>query len=217
MTEEHQEEQQENEEEPGKTEKTGLWRRPATKWLLGIPLGGFLAFGLGMIALGSMNYVIHETSSTGFCYGCHSHEAFIKPEYEASSHFVNLSGVRAGCSDCHLPHDNWFELTWTKAVVSLDIFPEMMGKLSTAEKYEAHRAEMAESVWRQFKNNDSKFCKSCHSVSAMDLEAQGRMPSRRHAGAEERGQTCVQCHYGIVHTLPENHEAILDEVFAEDE
>ncbi len=210
MTEEHEEKQDE-------TKKTGLWQQPKTKWSLGIPLGGFAAFGLGMIALGTMNYVIHETSSTEFCYSCHSHEAFIKPEYEASSHFVNTSGVRASCSDCHLPHDNWFELTWTKAVVSLDIIPELMGKISTAEKYEAHRAEMAESVWREFKGNDSKYCRSCHSFSAMDMESQERRTARRHSRADENGQTCVQCHYGIVHALPENAEAILDEVFAEAE
>ncbi len=210
MTEEHEEQST-----PGFWSR--LWSKPNSKWLLGIPVGGFLAFGVGMIALGSMNYVIHETSSTEFCYGCHSHEAFIKPEYESSSHFVNTSGVRASCSDCHLPHDNWFELTWTKAVVSLDIIPEMMGKISTAEKYEAHRAEMAESVWRQFKNNDSKFCRHCHSFSAMDLEAQERRTARRHSQAEEKGQTCVQCHWGLVHKEPENAEAILDEIFAEAE
>jgi trimethylamine-N-oxide reductase (cytochrome c) cytochrome c-type subunit TorY len=193
--------------------KAGLWRRPSAKWLLGIPLGGFLAFGLGMLALGGTNYALHATSSTEFCFSCHSHEVNIRPEYEASSHFSNVSGVRAGCSDCHLPHDNWFELVWTKAVVSLDIIPEMMGKLDTPEKYEAHRAEMAESVWREFKDNDSKFCKSCHSLTAMNLEAQERRTARRHAQVEEKGQTCVQCHYGIVHKLPENSEAILAEIF----
>jgi nitrate/TMAO reductase-like tetraheme cytochrome c subunit len=128
-----------------------LWRRPTRKWLLGIPLGAVLAFGLGAIALGTTNYTLHATSSTEFCYSCHSHENFIKPEYEASSHFVNQAGVRAGCADCHLPHDSWFELVWTKAVVSLDIIPELMGKIDTADKYEQHRAELAEWVWRNFK------------------------------------------------------------------
>lgn len=192
-----------------------LWRKSSKKWLLGIPLGGFLAFVLGAIALGTTNYVLHETSSTDFCYTCHSHESFIRPEYEASSHFQNTAGVRAGCSDCHLPHDNWFEFVWTKAVVSLDIIPELMGKLDTAEKYEAHRAEMAESVWRQFKDNDSKFCRGCHSIEAMDLEAQGRATARRHEKAEERGQTCIDCHYGIVHEEPENAADIMDAIEAD--
>ena len=196
--------------DPIDEQQKSVWDRPARKWLLGIPLGGFIAFALGAVALGSTNYILHETSSTEFCYACHSHEAFIKPEYESSSHFSNLSGVRAECADCHLPHDNWFELVWTKAVVSLDIIPEMMGKLDTQEKYDEHRAEMAASVWKQFRGNDSKFCRSCHSLDAMDLETQERRKARRHSQAAENGDTCIDCHWGIVHTPPENAEEILD-------
>lgn len=197
---------------PEQEKKSGIWARPRSKWLLGIPLGAVIAFGLGAIALGTTNYVLHATSSTDFCYTCHSHEQFIKPEYEASSHFSNLSGVRAGCSDCHLPHDNWFELVWTKMVVSLDIVPELAGKLDTAEKYEAHRAEMAESVWRQFKENDSKFCRSCHSIDAMDLDNQERRTARQHSGAAEDGETCIDCHYGIVHREPEGAADIIEKL-----
>lgn len=192
-----------------------LWARPQARWRLGIPIGALLAFGLGAIALGTTNYVLHETSTTEFCYACHSHESFIKPEYEASSHFMNAAGVRAECADCHLPHDNWFELVWTKAVVSLDIIPELAGKLDTAEKYEAHRAEMAEDVWRQFKANDSKFCRSCHSIDAMNLEEQDRQTARKHSRAESKGETCIDCHYGIVHVEPEGADDILDRIDAE--
>jgi nitrate/TMAO reductase-like tetraheme cytochrome c subunit len=196
--------------DPDDSKTSSLWARPRNKWLLGIPLGALIAFGLGAIALGTTNYVLHETSTTDFCYTCHSHENFIKPEYEASSHFSNLAGVRAGCSDCHLPHDNWFSLVWTKMVVSLDIVPELAGKLDTAEKYEAHRAEMAESVWRQFKENDSKFCRSCHSIDAMDLESQERRTARQHSRAAENGETCIDCHYGIVHQEPEGADEIIE-------
>lgn len=192
-----------------------FWRRPPTRWLLGVPLGAFIAFLLGAAALGSFNYVLHETGETEFCYACHSHESFIRPEYEASSHFSNASGVRAQCADCHLPHDSWFELVWTKAVVSLDIIPELQGKLATREKYEAHRAELATEVWRHYKSNDSKFCKSCHSFEAMDFEEQDRRVARRHSQAAERGETCIDCHYGIVHELPENAEEILERLTAE--
>lgn len=192
--------------------QSSIWKRPKSRWLLGIPIGAFIAFAAGAVALGSFNYVMHETSSTEFCYVCHSHDAFIRPEYEASSHFSNTSGVQAGCADCHLPHDNWFALTWTKAVVSFDIIPELMGKLDTAEKYEEHRAEMAESVWREFKDNDSAYCRHCHSVDAMDLENQDRRTARQHSRAAEKGETCIDCHYGIVHAAPENAEDILDRI-----
>lgn len=203
--------------ENGSQEKSRsvLWRRPPAKWLLGVPIGAFVAFFLGAAALGTFNYVLHETGENEFCYVCHSHESFIKPEYEASSHFSNAVGVRAQCADCHLPHDNWFELVWTKAVVSLDIIPELQGKLATREQYEERRTELATAVWRHFKTNDSKFCKSCHSFEAMDFEAQDRRVARRHSQAVERGETCIDCHYGIVHQLPENAEEILENITAE--
>ncbi|HEY6923965.1 MAG TPA: NapC/NirT family cytochrome c [Steroidobacteraceae bacterium] len=191
-----------------------LWTRPKSRWLLGIPLGGLLMLGVGAVALGSVNWVVHETSSTSFCFSCHSHQLFIRPEYEASSHFKNAVGVRAGCSDCHLPHDNWFELMYTKALVSTDVFRELAGNIGTREKYEARRGEMAQKVWRQLLANDSKFCRSCHSFDAMNLEAQGGMPARKHKAAMQSGKTCVECHRGIVHTLPQNADELWSEVQA---
>jgi nitrate/TMAO reductase-like tetraheme cytochrome c subunit len=49
----------------------------------------------------------------------------------------------------------------------------------------------------------------------MNAELQGRSVNRRHAMMEERGQTCIDCHAGIVHTLPDNHQEILDRISAE--
>ena len=198
----------------GQKDKGGFWRRPRSKWLLGIPLGGFVFFFAGMVALGTTNWIVHQTSADEFCNGCHSHEMFIQPEWEASSHFSNASGVRAGCADCHVPHP-WFEKMYLKITVSADIIPELMGKISTKEKYEAHRGEMAQAVWREFKHNDSQFCRHCHTFDAMELESQGRLARRRHERAPERGQTCIECHQGIVHALPENYDEVWAEVAEE--
>lgn len=194
-----------------------LWSRPNSKWLLGIPLGGFLALGLGAAGLGTMNYALHASSETEFCYACHSHEKFIKPEYEASSHFKNQAGVQAQCKDCHLPdmEKEWFAYVTKKIIVSKDIVPELMGKISTREKFEEFRPHGAEKVWRTMKANDSKYCRHCHNIDNMDLEAQDRFASRKHATAERRGQTCIDCHYGIVHKEPENAREILAEIDAE--
>lgn len=188
-----------------------LWQRPSKRWLLGIPLGGFLMIGVGAAGLGAVNYVVHKSSSNDFCLSCHSHEQFIKPEFEASSHFKNASGVRAGCADCHLPHHDWFEMMWKKAISIKDVFGEMSGMLSTAEKYEAHRGPMAVKVWEQFLSNDSKYCRNCHSFAAMDTEAQGKMPGRMHPAAMGEGQSCIECHRGIVHALPQDEEALWEQ------
>lgn len=200
----------------GGDERTGiwarLWRRPRSRWRLGIPAGGLLMLILGAMGLGSVNWVVHRTSDTAFCLSCHSHERFIKAEYEASGHFKNEVGVRAACADCHLPHDSWFELMFTKVLVSKDVIGELAGTISTREKYEARRGEMAQKVWGQMLANGSKFCRSCHSFQAMDLTAQGGAPARQHKKALQTGMSCVECHRGIVHKLPENADAIWEKI-----
>lgn len=187
--------------EPHGGSGTRLWSR--RRWLLGLPLGGVLMFVLGAVALGITNGALHATSTSEFCFGCHSHEVNIRPEWEASSHFSNASGVRAECADCHLPQDDWFDLVLTKIVVSADIVPELTGRLDTPEKYEAHRLEMAESVWAEYRENDSRYCRSCHAPEAMRTEAQSRMARTLHGRMAETGATCIDCHKGLVHALPE--------------
>lgn len=95
----------------------------------------------------------------------------------------------------------------TKIIVSADIIPELMGKLDTAEKYEAHRAEMAEAVWAEFRANDSQYCRSCHTPAAMDPEKQKPMIARIHAGLKPGGKNCIDCHRGLVHALPKQAAA----------
>ena len=78
-----------------------------------------------------------------------------------------------------------------------------MGKLSTREKYEAHREEMAEKVWAEYRANDSEYCRHCHTLEAMDLGAQGRMAGRLHQRlVDGSDKTCIDCHKGLVHLLP---------------
>ncbi|MEE4278128.1 MAG: NapC/NirT family cytochrome c [Halieaceae bacterium] len=183
---------------------------------LGLPitLGSVFAFLLGGLALGSGEALLHSANSNEFCYGCHSIEMNTRGEYEASSHFHNPSGVRASCADCHLPQDGALALAWAKAKAALDVIPEFTGKLSTPAKYEAHRGEMAQAVWEEMRDNDSAFCQSCHGFAAMNLAAQERRPARHHARARESGQTCIQCHYGLVHKLPENADEMVERIFA---
>ena len=184
--------------------------------MLGIPLGGFLFLFFGAIALGTTNWIVHKTSSTEFCLSCHSHEVNIRPEYEASSHFKNRTGVKVNCKSCHLPpEDQWFDTMTTKIVVSADVIPEVMGKIDTKEKYEAHRGHMASVVWKEMLENDSRFCRTCHSFNQMNTELQGKMAARMHPSAMESGKTCIECHRGIVHALPENADELWEQVRAQ--
>ena len=195
-------------------EKRGwFWKKPRSKWLLGIPIGGFVAFFVGALALGGFNTALHMSSETEFCFACHSHELNIRPEYEASNHAHNASGVRAECSDCHLP-EPWLDYVWTKMVVSLDIIPELQGVISTEEKYEARRGELKRKVWTEYLENGSEFCMHCHQWEQMAVESQSRMATRMHERAQERGQSCIYCHRGLAHDLRDSDKEIWQEVKA---
>ena len=82
-----------------------LWRKPRRRWLLGIPVGGFVLFGVGVLAWAGFNATLHYTNSLAFCTSCHEMSDNIVPEYVRSPHYKNAAGVRAICSDCHVPHD----------------------------------------------------------------------------------------------------------------
>jgi nitrate/TMAO reductase-like tetraheme cytochrome c subunit len=187
-----------------------LWQQPRHRWMLGVPVGGALMMMLGAAALGTVNFVVHKTSSTEFCFSCHSHEANIRTEYESSSHFSNANGTRVSCAACHLPEDDWFDLMTTKIVVSMDVIPELTGKVDTPEKWEAHRAAMAEKVWAEYRDNDSRYCRNCHDPAAMDLALQSSKAAKAHQISNANGKTCIDCHKGLAHKLPKAMKADIE-------
>jgi cytochrome c-type protein NapC len=93
-----------------------------------------------------------------------------------------------------------------KVMASRDLFHEILGTINTHEKYEAHRKEMAEEVWAKMKATDSRECKSCHSFQHMDFSEQDRFARKKHENAPDRGQTCIDCHKGIAHKMPQGIE-----------
>lgn len=195
-----------------------LWSTPRSRWLLGIPIGGFVMFVLGALALGGTNVILHETSSTEFCLSCHVHQVNTVAEYEASSHANNEYGIRAGCSDCHLPdmHASWFNYVWAKTKAgTVDVYKALTGVGNTPERYEADRAHMARSVWIEYRNNGSAYCLHCHNFDHMVLDDQERRARRKHQQAQEEGGSCIDCHQGLVHALPEDWSEIWKEVEAE--
>ncbi|MEZ9648525.1 NapC/NirT family cytochrome c [Vibrio sp. 10N.261.52.C2] len=167
-----------------------------------IALIAAVGIGIGWLTLGGTAAVMHYTSSTEFCVSCHTMEAPHK-EYQGSVHFSNAKGIRAECADCHIPTDP-IDYVITKVRASKDIYHEFIsGKIDTPEKYEAHREEMAETVWAQFRENDSATCRSCHEFDAMEEFEQSRDAEKMHAYGRENNQTCIDCHKGVAHFAPE--------------
>ncbi|TCP95360.1 trimethylamine-N-oxide reductase (cytochrome c) cytochrome c-type subunit TorY [Cricetibacter osteomyelitidis] len=162
---------------------------------------------LGLMAVGAsvlfgVQYTMKETSTTEFCVSCHS-MSHPQAEWEGSVHFSNRKGIRAECADCHIPHEG-IDYLKTKVIALKDIWHTFVtNKLPDQEAYETHRLEMAQQVWEDMKANDSATCKSCHSTEAMVLSEQSEAAQKMHTLAQETNQTCIDCHKGIVHFMPE--------------
>lgn len=145
---------------------------------------------------------LHKTSDTAFCLSCHS---MSKPfeEYQGTVHFSNQKGIRAECADCHIPKSG-MDYLFAKLKASKDIYHEFVsGKIDSDDKFEAHRQEMAETVWKELKASDSATCRSCHSFDAMDIASQSESAQKMHTKAQKDGETCIDCHKGIAHFPPE--------------
>jgi len=177
-------------------------RRPSAKWsLLTLLLVGF--FG-GIIFWGGFNTGMEATNTLGFCIGCHEMRDNVYPEYQKTIHYSNRTGVRAICSDCHVPH-NWTSKIMRKIQASKELWGKLTGYVDTREKFEAHRMELATHEWDRMKARNSQECRNCHSFDAMSNEKQKQSVYNKHMKAKADGQTCIDCHKGIAHHLPKEY------------
>jgi cytochrome c-type protein NapC len=163
-----------------------------------------IVFIAGIAFAGALNVGLHATNELEFCTSCHSMKVNLE-EYKKTVHYKNRSGVRATCSDCHVPKA-FIPKMIAKVMAQRDVFHEIMGTIDTKEKFEAHRWEMANRVWAKMEANNSQECRSCHDFSQMDLGLQGRSARKRHGRAEDEGKTCIDCHKGIAHAEPDEPE-----------
>jgi cytochrome c-type protein NapC len=179
-----------------------LWRRPRAWWLFGIPIGAFLAFVLGIIFWGGFNTAMELSNKEAFCISCHEMRDNVYQEYKTTIHYSNRTGVRAICSDCHVPKE-WIYKFIRKIKATNELFHHFAGTVSTREKFEAHRLKLAQNVWRTMKATNSRECRNCHAIKFMDLEKQSKSARKKHTlKREQEGETCIECHKGIAHHLP---------------
>jgi cytochrome c-type protein NapC len=172
--------------------------------VLGISLGVLSAMAVGALVLAGFNDVMALTNSERFCISCHEMNDTVYQEYRQSAHFKTQSGVGASCPDCHVPQAFWPKLV-RKVQASAEIYHKLVGTIDTPEKFEARRKLLAERVWQTMRETDSRECRSCHLHERMALELQDKRTRKKH-GAErmlKRGETCIDCHQGLVHELPE--------------
>lgn len=171
--------------------------------LAGFSLGALVsAFIVGILFWGSFNWGMEMTNKEEFCITCHEMRDNVYQEYIGSIHYSNRTGVRATCPDCHVPKE-WIHKIVRKIKASNELYHKALGSIDTAEKFEEKRLKLAGNVWRAMKKTDSRECRNCHDYESMDYVAQGRRGRAEHQAGFEAGKTCIDCHKGIAHELPD--------------
>jgi nitrate/TMAO reductase-like tetraheme cytochrome c subunit len=165
--------------------------------------GAILVVGFvgGIIFWGGFHTAMEATNTLEFCISCHEMRDTVYVEYKKTPHYKNASGVRAICSDCHVPHA-WGPKVIRKIQASGELWGAITGEIDTPEKFEEHRWEMANHVWKVMKETDSRECRNCHSYDAMDFEHQSQRAREKMQEASQKGDTCIDCHKGIAHKKP---------------
>lgn len=148
---------------------------------------------------------MEKANTEEFCISCHEMRNTVYQEYMDSVHYNNRSGVRATCPDCHVPHE-FVPKMIRKLKASKELYGKIFGVIDTPQKFEAHRLTMAQNEWRRMKDNNSQECRNCHNFEYMDTTAQKSVAAKMHDRAVKDGQTCIDCHKGIAHKLPDMRE-----------
>lgn len=178
----------------------GWWCKPS-RWAL----GALLTFGFvgGIGAVLAFNTTMHAVGTDEFCTSCHEMRDNVFQEYMQSSHYSNRVGQRVGCSDCHVPQE-FFPMMVRKIQATKELYGHYVtGIIDTPEKFNEHRLAMAQTEWARLKANDSQECRNCHQFDYMDLMEQKTVAAQFHTSAVDDGKTCIDCHKGVAHQLPD--------------
>ena len=178
-------------------------RRPSAKYsLLALLAVGFVG---GILFWGGLHAGLEATNTLEFCTSCHEMRDTVFQEYKETVHYSNRTGVRATCSDCHVPKD-WTHKMVRKMKASMEVWGSLTGVIGTKEKFEAKRMQMATNEWEQMKASGSRECKNCHNFDGMDSKKQKPRAQQNHVKAQAEGKTCIDCHKGIAHLLPKEYK-----------
>jgi cytochrome c-type protein NapC len=177
--------------------------QPSARWsLLALLTAGF--FG-GIFFWGGFHTAMDATNTLEFCTGCHEMRDTVFQEYKETIHYANRTGVRAVCSDCHVPRD-WAHKVLRKVQATHELWGKIVGVIDTPAKFEARRIVLAQHQWDTMKSTDSRECRNCHAFDAMSKDIQKASVYAKHMKAKADGKTCIDCHKGIAHKLPKEYK-----------
>jgi len=167
----------------------------------------FVGAVIGVMFWGGFNWTVEMTNTETFCISCHEMKDNVYEEYTETIHYYNRSGVRAVCTDCHVPKE-WTHKMVRKIQASNELLHKVLGTIDTREKFKEHRLVLAQREWKRFSANGSKECRACHDYKDMDFEKMRPASQVAMRKAAERNQSCVDCHKGVAHRLPNVEQSI---------
>ena len=106
--------------------------RPSSLSLIAVVAIGMFS---GLVFWGGFNTAMEATNTIEFCTGCHEMRDNVYQEYQDTIHYTNRTGVRAICSDCHVPKD------WVHKVRAQDP-GEPRGVRQARRRHDRHQGEI---------------------------------------------------------------------------
>lgn len=147
------------------------------------------------------------------CTSCHSMKPFFE-EYKASAHYFGRSGVKAGCVNCHVKGGSLVSLSGATLLIK-DAFKEVFKPVRNREDADARRPEMAKRVRGRLIETRSGVCFGCHVEDAIvPTKDRGK---NAHESMKEKGKTCIECHFNLVHAKTPWEKAKKKEEAGDDE
>jgi cytochrome c-type protein NapC len=172
-----------------------------------------VSFVAGIVLWGGLNWSVEMTNTESFCISCHEMKQNVYREYRTTAHYLNRTGVRATCPDCHVPRE-WAHKIIRKIRATNELYHWLRGSIDSREKFQAKRYELASHVWDSMRVTDSRECRNCHRNDYMARDKQSPMAKKTHELGIAWGNTCIECHQGIAHELPEefDKEVLIDQM-----
>ena len=168
--------------------------------MVGVLVLAFIFVGASLVVAGAAGLAWTETEK--FCIGCHEMRDNVYAEYKGTIHDRNRAGVRAICSDCHVPKEP-VALIKRKMAATFELWGHLTGAIDTKEKFQKRKPELARHVWKRMKETDSLECRNCHDAAHMESSLMSERARNQHVKMKSEGKTCIDCHFGIAHSEPE--------------
>ena len=150
------------------------------------------------------------------CFGCHFDSEYdhLVAGSPSKRHPATPEGGDARCVDCHVP-EGWADsaFVYTHYFDGTDLFghprdqkfleildPNWRERTPNPERFPAAVTPIAKKAYRvrdRLLEYDSITCRSCH-IEA-EIKVKRKRGRRAHANALKNKETCILCHYNLVH------------------